>query len=69
LDLAYGEEVEWLPPPQTPQEFLDAASAVVGASGAAEAAALAAAKADVWVGTRGFIDLLEWVHLDMAMPW
>jgi hypothetical protein len=50
-------------------EVLDAAAAVLEATGAAEVAAFAAAKADVWVGTRTFIDLLEWSHDALAMPW
>ncbi|GBF98482.1 hypothetical protein Rsub_11692 [Raphidocelis subcapitata] len=50
-------------------DVLSAAAAVVEATGAAEAAALAASKAEVWAGTRVFIDLLDWSHADLGMPW
>jgi hypothetical protein len=52
-----------------PADVLEAASAVVDATAAAEAAALVAAKADVWMGTRTFIDLLDWSHAGLGMPW
>ena len=48
---------------------LEAADAVLGATSALEATALAAAKADVWAGTRGFIDLLDWSHASLGAPW
>jgi hypothetical protein len=50
-------------------DVLEAADAVLGATAAAEAAVLAAARADCWWGTRTVMDGMAWAHESMGLPW
>lgn len=55
--------------PEISNSILQQACDVVDAIGVAENTAMAAAKSEAWATTRACIDILDWVHVDLGMPW